>query len=313
MKKILTTSFITIIICILLLLVKNQYSYLLLTNSTYGMPALIKQGTVENLYLGSSMFRQGLDINILDGKTKTTNYILAYNGNQPALEYYELKYLLEHNVKISNLYIDMYIYSAWEKPKISDEKLFMEVGIEEKYNLWNLIKSSIKDNYIQTMWRFWVNSNNEMILTWPICSPIINSQFNNGGTLTTTNNASYEALSQAPIPTITDDMNSVQNYYINEIIYLAKEHNINLIFVETPKYETVANNSTYLSAMEQYAQILSNKQIEYIISENTQSKCGLAKTHSYSFDHSEVKYFMDTMHLSYAGRITFTDQLTTKE
>ena len=143
MKKILTTSFITIIICILLLLVKNQYSYLLLTNSTYGMPALIKQGTVENLYLGSSMFRQGLDINILDGKTKTTNYILAYNGNQPALEYYELKYLLEHNVKISNLYIDMYIYSAWEEPEISDEKLFMEVGIEEKYNLWNLIKSIV--------------------------------------------------------------------------------------------------------------------------------------------------------------------------
>lgn len=46
-----------------------------------------------------------------------TDYILACNGNRPALEYYKLKYLLDHNVKIENLYVDMYVYSAWESLK----------------------------------------------------------------------------------------------------------------------------------------------------------------------------------------------------
>lgn len=306
MKKIFTTSIVTITICFLLLLFKNQYSCMLLTNSTYGMPALIKQGSVENLYLGSSMFRQGIDINVLEESSDFTNYILAYNGNQPALEYYELKYLLEQNVQITNLYIDMYVYSAWEEPEISDEKLFMEVGIPEKWNLWRLITPTIKDNYFQILWRFWVNSNNELLLTWPISSPIINSQFHNGGTLTKTDSASYDALSQTSAPAISDKMNSTQEYYIKELIRLAQEHHINLVFIETPKYESIANDVSYLTAMKQYAQLLSENNTAYIVSENTQQKCQLNEALSYSFNHSETRYYMDTMHLSYDGRVAFT-------
>lgn len=311
MKKIFTTSFTTIMICLLLILVKNQYSCMLLRDSTYGMPALIKQGSVENLYLGSSMFRQGLDINILDEHCNHTNYILAYNGNQPALEYYELKYLLDHNVQIENLYVDMYVYSAWEEPEISDEKLFMEMGTSEKWRLWELLSPNLGNTYIQTLWRFWINSNNELILTWPISSPIINSQFCNGGALTKTDSTSYEVLSQASTPSISDKMNSTQEYYIKELIRLSKEYHINLVFIETPKYEIIANDTTYLSAMKQYAQLLSDEHIKYVVSENTQSTCQLNNAYFYSFDHSEISYYMDAMHLSYNGRVAFTNCFNT--
>ena len=48
------TIFLIVIVAIILL--KNQYSSLLLQNASYGMPALVKRQNVENLFLGSSMF-----------------------------------------------------------------------------------------------------------------------------------------------------------------------------------------------------------------------------------------------------------------
>lgn len=305
MKKLFATSIITIGLCTLLLFVKNQYSCLLLTNSTYGMPALIRQGSVKNLYLGSSMFRQGLDINLLDDST----YILSYNGNQPCLEYYELKYLLDHDVHIENLYIDMYVYSAWEEPEISDEKLFMEIGIPEKYILWKLIKTNPESSNFEALWRIWVNSNNELILTWPVSSPVINSQFHQGGSLTRTNSLSPEALAQTTAPAIMENINSTQEYYIKELIQLARNNQINLLFVETPKYETVANDASYLSAIQKYAELLDEEQAAYVVSENTLKQCQLNNVQFYSFDVSNENYYMDSVHLAYHGRTVFTNTL----
>lgn len=307
MKNLFKTSVITIAICFLLLFLKNQYTCLLLTSSTYGMPALIKQGSVQNLYIGSSMFKQGLDIEtlILD---EDNSYILSYNGNQPALEFYELKYLLDHGVQIKNLYIDMYVYSAWEDPKISDEKLFMEISIPEKVLLWNLIKKPGENNF-QSLWRIWVNSNNELILTWPISSPIINSQFYKGGSLNKPESISKDALAHTSIPPIAETMNSIQLFYIKELISLAEENNINLLFIETPKYKSVATDTSYLSAMAQYAHLLDTEDTAYILSENTKQYCQLNHARSYSFDITEETYYADTMHLSYYGRIAFTNIL----
>lgn len=306
MKNLFKTSIITIGICFLVLFIKNQYACLLLTNSTYGMPALIKQGSVQNLYIGSSMFKQGLDIEILGANN---NYILSYNGNQPALEFCELKYLLNHGVEIENLYVDMYVYSAWENPKISDEKLFMEVNIPEKIFLWNLIKET-SDNNFQALWRIWVNSNNELIFTWPISSPIINSQFCKGGSLSIPESISEDALSQISVPSITNNMNSFQEYYIKEIIKLADENNINLLFIETPKYESVSKDASYLSAMTSYAHLLDTQNTAYILSENTKQYCQLDHALSYSFDVTEANYYADTMHLSYNGRVAFTNAIS---
>ena len=52
------------IICVIF--VKNQFSYCLMHDCNYGMEALIRDGSVDNLFVGSSTFRQGLDIDILE-------------------------------------------------------------------------------------------------------------------------------------------------------------------------------------------------------------------------------------------------------
>ena len=53
-KRIVTVSFLILMI-VALLIIKAEYASLIYCGSTYGMPALVAKGSVENLYLGSSM------------------------------------------------------------------------------------------------------------------------------------------------------------------------------------------------------------------------------------------------------------------
>ena len=75
MKKLLRTLLVTAIVLIALTGIKNEYARLLMSDANYGLQALIvrstqsgRAGTEESydLYVGSSMFRQGLDVEELE-------------------------------------------------------------------------------------------------------------------------------------------------------------------------------------------------------------------------------------------------------
>lgn len=100
-------------------------------------------------------------------------------------------------------------------------------------------------------------------------------------------------------------MNETQKYYLEQLIQLAKEYQISITFIETPKYEIVASDYNYLSAMDTYIRLAKDKNVPCIISEHTAKY--LNNTYkTYIFDHTEPKYFMDAIHLSFEGRISFT-------
>lgn len=311
MKKISGKVLGTLFVCFVMLLVKNEYSHILMRNAEYGMPALIEKGSVNNLYIGSSMFRQGLDIYTLNNREKD-NYILAYNGNQPALEYRQLEYLIEHDVKISKLYVDMYAYAAWKAPEISDEKIFLEVDLKEKIYLWQLIS---KDNQASfgDFWRMFVNSNNELLLTWAVNYPILNSQFYLGGSKTKSLGTTYNNLIKSKLPDIEGNMNVVQEEYIDKIIAICNKNNIDVYFIETPKYKMLSQESSYLSAMEKYVYLLMEKKVPVVIEKNTCDYImnGLASELEgisvYEFSTDNVDYYTDLIHLSYEGRVEFTE------
>ena len=54
MKKILSIIGTVVFTVALVVLLKNQYGSIF-TGNTYGMPALIRQGEVDHLFIGSSM------------------------------------------------------------------------------------------------------------------------------------------------------------------------------------------------------------------------------------------------------------------
>ena len=84
-----------VLLAVLLLTgIKNEYARLLPVSS-YGMQAVIRKKSIDHLFIGSSMFRQGLSIDVLEEELEGNVYILSYNGNQPAFMAMELEYMLE--------------------------------------------------------------------------------------------------------------------------------------------------------------------------------------------------------------------------
>lgn len=298
-----------LVLCSIIILIKNEYSYKLLENANYGMPALIEKGKVNNLYIGSSMFRQGIDIMTLE-ENEEDNYVLAYNGNQPVLEYFQLRNLVENSVQIENLYVDMYVYSAWAPPKISDEKMLMEFGLREKWNLFYLISNGTNSENIKTFWQMFVSGNNELLATWGISNKVINNIFYRGGSTNRPVASEKEKLDVLAIPQIDKTVNLVQLEYLKKLIQLAKDNKINIIFIESPKYDRMANNQEYICAMKQYINYLNEESIEYVLCDLTWNLTGQnAEVEKYLFDNSKSDYFVDNGHLSYLGRKEFTKQL----
>lgn len=280
----------------MLLFVKNNYSFMLLNNASYGSTNIINKGEINNLFIGSSMFRQGIDIKTLEDN-REDNYILSYNGNSPYLEYYELLNLLDNNVKINNLYVDMYVYVMYQEPKISDEKMLLEFDFKQKKEILSKI-----GNGFSLLYETYVTSNNEFIITYPINSQIVNNTFYKGGSLLMPSGESSEVLDNSYVYDLSGDMNSIQIEYLIKLIKLAKDNNINLTFIETPKYATVKNNESYLEAMEKYKDILDDLDVRYIVN-------SIEANNTYSFLNDNPEYYFDNIHLSYKGRVAFTNVL----
>ena len=296
MKHLLKTISLAFLILVMLLFVKNNYSFMLLNNASYGSTNIINKGEINNLFIGSSMFRQGIDIKTLEDN-REDNYILSYNGNSPYLEYYELLNLLDNNVKINNLYVDMYVYVMYQEPKISDEKMLLEFDFKQKKEILSKI-----GNGFSLLYETYVTSNNEFIITYPINSQIVNNTFYKGGSLLMPSGESSEVLDNSYVYDLSGDMNSIQIEYLIKLIKLAKDNNINLTFIETPKYATVKNNESYLEAMEKYKDILDDLDVRYIVN-------SIEANNTYSFLNDNPEYYFDNIHLSYKGRVAFTNVL----
>ena len=306
MKRIIQAVSLAVVISIVLIVIKNNGSYLLIQSANYGMPALVNKGDINNLFIGSSMFRQGLDIETLE-ENEEDNYILAYNGNQPYLEYYQLLNLIDKGVKIKHLYIDMYAYSLWADPKISDEKMLMEFSLMQKKQLLKNITCNNLGEKVHLLWQTYVSSNNELILTWPISGRMVNGIFYKGGNISKPAGAEYEILETMQVNQIQNEMNVIQKEYLIKLIDLAKDNNISIVFVETPKYRTTMLDDSYQTAMKQYMNLLDDSGILYIINSNLSMNRA-----TYEYENEQSDYFVDTVHLSYEGRVSFTNILCTK-
>lgn len=326
-------------ICLILVLFKSVFSSAMLKRASFGMPALIERGHIENLYIGSSMFRQGLDIEKLDLENPGQNYILSYNGNSPVFEYIELKNLIDNGLKIDNLYIDMYAYSISEGPDMDDSKLLIELSASDKYKIFKMCRPSVTMPALYTSaeesplrifdpfravcadasfaFETFVSVNNEQLLTMPINLFAINTQFRNGGSLVHTASMSKEMLDSLKTPSPEIAINSLQSEAINNILDLAKENNIKITFIETPKYESIASNEGYINVMNEYIKLLSDFNVTMVLQDRTYDEFtrvygideSLVKT--YSFDNSDAAQFGDFAHLSYDGRVNFTSILST--
>lgn len=298
MKKILATVGTVILAVALVIVLKNQYGSVFAGN-TYGMPAAISQGEIEHLFIGSSMFRQGLDIDVLEENLDGNVYILSYNGNQPIFMANELEYMLERGLKVENLYIDFYAYTLTAVPWISDTKMFLDTDLGFKIDAWKTM-AEYNDVSLNDFYEMFVTANNEQILMYPINNAIVSSQFRNGGSLLTLAGQSNEHLDTLDLG-VRDGLYDSQVAGYDRIVELAEEHDINLVFIETPKYEkliTDTREGSYSELLEEMVTWAEKMNAPYILAEE------------FDFDHHDGANFQDLIHLSAQGRKTYCEMLT---
>lgn len=286
-----------ILLSALLIIVKNEYGCLL-SGDNYGMPEIIKEQKIDNLFIGSSMFRQGLDIHVLEKFLGESVYILSYNGNQPVFMAEELEYLLEHGVTIKNLYIDLYAYTAAARPWISDTKIFLDTDIRFKRNAWNLMKEHNEVKF-QHFYEMFVTANNEQLLTYPINRRILSAQFYKGGSLLKPAGQEKEYLDTLDLG-LREGLDEVQIEGYRKMKRLADSYGICLVFLETPKYEKLYKDSRKGG----YPELL--KALETMASEET---IPYLAADALAFDCTDGQNFQDLIHLSAKGRESYSRQL----
>ena len=300
MKRILLTIAGALLAALLLVLVKNEYARLLPV-STYGMQAAIAQGETENLFIGSSMFRQGLSIDVLEEGLPGSSYILSYNGNQPALMAMELEYMLEEGLEVKSLYIDLYPYTAAADPWLSDTKLLLDTDLDFKLRAWELMRRSSGASF-SDFYEFFVTANNEQLLTYPVNNALVSSQFRNGGTLLEQAGKTREELYALGTLGSRDGLNEVQVEGYRRLAALAEEYDLNLYFLETPKYERMYADEDYLELYGLCLETVRGLEKEW----NGKGSFRIICAEDLDFDSSDARNFQDLIHLSAAGRTEYT-------
>ena len=298
MKKILTTVTAVLVAVALIIVLKNQYGSIFAGN-TYGMLALLEQGEVDHLFIGSSMFRQGLDIDALEENLDGSVYILSYNGNQPVFMAKELEYLLGQGLKIENLYIDFYAYTLTAVPWISDTKMFLDTDLAFKLDAW---KTMAENNEVglKDFYEMFVTANNEQIFMYPINNAIVSSQFRNGGSLLYMAGQTKDHLDSLDLG-VREGLFKSQLAGYDRIAELAKEYDINLLFIETPKYEkllTDTREGCYMDLLKEMIAWAEKVNAPFLLAE------------SFDFDHTDGANFQDLIHLSGQGRKAYCEMLS---
>lgn len=300
MKRVLIAIGSALLAAFLLIILKNEYARLLPV-STYGMQAAIAQEETENLFIGSSMFRQGLSIDVLEEELPGNSYILSYNGNQPALMAMELQYMLEEGLKIQNLYIDLYPYTAAADPWISDTKILLDTDLDFKLRAWRLMAESGEASF-SDFFEFFVTANNEQLLTYPVNNRLVSSQFRNGGTLLSQEGSTKEELDALGTLGGREGLNEAQVQGYREIAVLAEQYDLNLYFLETPKYERMYQDEDYRELYELCLQEVRELERSW----NGSGSFAVICAEELNFDTSDAANYQDLIHLSAEGRKEYT-------
>ena len=304
MKRLLILIAAALLAVILLMLVKNECARWL-PSAGNGMAEIIQKQHVDYLFIGSSTFRRGLDIEELQKLSENT-YILSYNGNQPVMMWMILEYLIQQGVTVDHLFVDFYPYMAAAKPALSDTSILIDTDLRFKFDIWKTISNadpaSSQDlqNNISTFYELFISANNATILWWPIHRMMSRRQNFHGGLrgLQNRHGSSRENLEQKPLYGLRDGLQASQMEGYRNLIETAQKHGIELCFIETPKYRRLYDNADYRMLFGQIWDALAG----------VPGFC-LIPADQVPLDRNEPDYFNDLVHLSGTGAHTYTQML----
>lgn len=313
MRKILATLLTSLLLAALFTWSKYKLFEQKMPAAHYGIRAIAAQPKIGTLFVGSSMFRKG----IFAPDFGPDAWLLAYNGNQPAYEYLQLSELCQSGANIQRLVIDMYPYSMIPAASLSDLRMLHDGDLSFSYSIYQLNKDAQSGPI--ALWKMVGQANNEMALTWPVTFPMLNARYQQGANPSEVPGADKLWLDNFDAPEMqvtTSQPHPDQLKGLADIISLCQRQKIELLFLETPKYEPVYADSTFRAIMQQYVAYLLDRQQHMILCQATcqmlqmpTDTTGMIST--YPFDSSDPAYFSDRIHLSSAGRTVLSGQIKT--
>lgn len=283
--------------------IKNFIGYKF-PNTSNGMQAAISEKKIDSLFLGSSLFRQGIDIMTLEQGLEGNSYVMSYNGNQPVQMKEELEMLLRNDVEISNLYVDLYVYSSALRPAISDTRLIWDLDMEGKMAVFGDMVTYSQAGFTEFV-DFFITSNNKYMICYPLFQIVSKNEFYKGGNVRETLGSTKEVLDSLGTPGDREGIDETQKKALQDIMEICEQENINLCFVEIPKYKTLAQADYYIRLHKELEAVIEKETVEYISAKES------------GFDNTNPEYYQDLFHLSAKGRREYTglliERITGKE
>jgi hypothetical protein len=289
---IIAKSLICILVFVILLYLKNAYSYIF-SSRTSGMIAVPKNGDL--LFIGSSMTRQSYDTKLLNENLGLV-YLVAYNGNQPCLILEEWRFLLARGVSWKKYYIEFYPQTSAVAPSISDLRIFLDSDLDLKLKYIRLLSLGRQLTFAE-YYELFVTSNIELISTFLISKPLIDSLSYNGGYIGKMERGSdLESLDRESelIVLTTKEMDPNQKKCWADLFTFARSKSLEMEIWESPKYRAVGVHSHYTSIRNQMLEMTKRAGIPY---------------RSLPFAVDDPSLFRDPIHLSTKGREIFTREV----
>lgn len=307
MKFSVKAFFAGVILSMLFIFAKNIYSCELSAQSGRGVYSVMKKGSLDNLYIGSSMFRQGITLYNDD----SDSFLICYNGLDPVTGSLILEYALRNGLAVRNIYFDMCAHLTTGASSISDRRLIFDSPFELKFSVWDKVIRNEEAGFFSDTWEFFAGSGNDMFILWPMYNRLTAKRFYKGGDSADTIKRGltpYEMEQRKQPEFDTGKMHGSQKEAVTRIITLCRKYNVNLIFTETPKYKDYESNEGYITLMNEYVNLLSGSGVKLIISRGTLQnvRAGDGKNiYAYDFPSDDTLMFQDHIHLSTEGSRKF--------
>ncbi len=291
--KVILTILIAFSIFFCIVILKNYCSYLL-PNEAMGVRSVVAQKNIDTLFLGSSAYRKGIDTYMLEQELSGDSYVLTYNGNQPLNMALELKEIFESGSKIDCLVADFNPSMMDRGADLSDKRLLWDISMQSKMTLWKELAKKEDTNFF-TMYDYFVLSNNDYLITYPISYPLIASRYYRGGSTKSDETVGKTEEELCALDVIENPgIDELQLRAVEELITMCKANNVDLIFMESPRYETMAENENYRNKAAELRNYLEKQNI----------KC--VQTADLQFDNTNPAYYSDLTHMSGEGKRVFT-------
>jgi len=275
---------------------KNLYSCRMPIKNR-GIRDAINSGDLDILFIGSSTFRANLDMPMMDEATGGRAYDVCYGGNHMAaasVQYREIKKRSEN--RYSLIAFEMGPMILTQSAALSDSRVIWDLSWEGKKELWEIMKKGGVTS-LSMMYEYFVTSGMDDLLTFPVTEPFYATRYYKGAKTDETGSPGKEVLEGEKFDISGEEIVQAQADAVRDIIRQCRNDGQAFVFIESPVYHRLANDSKYMECKRVFKQILEEEGAPFILAEEV------------DFDNRDPDLFEDMNHMSLKGRREYTGEL----